>query len=43
MTSLQTMHDKKGHAVAQWLRHYATSPKIAGSRSEEVIENLQFT
>jgi hypothetical protein len=25
-----------GHAVAQWLRHYATSRKISGSRPDEV-------
>jgi hypothetical protein len=24
-----------GHAIAQWLRHYATSRKVAGSRSDE--------
>jgi hypothetical protein len=26
-----------GHAVAQWLRHYATRRKIAGARPDEVI------
>jgi hypothetical protein len=25
-----------GHAVPQWLRHYATSRKVAGSRADEV-------
>jgi hypothetical protein len=25
-----------GHAVAQWLRRYATSRKVAGSRPDEV-------
>jgi hypothetical protein len=25
-----------GHAVAQWLRHYGTNRKIAGSRPDEV-------
>jgi hypothetical protein len=25
------------HAVVQWLRHYATSPKVTGSRPGEVI------
>jgi hypothetical protein len=24
------------HAVVQWLRHYATSRKVAGSRPDEV-------
>jgi hypothetical protein len=27
---------KWGHAVTQWLRHYATSRKVAGSRPDEV-------
>jgi hypothetical protein len=26
-----------GHAVAKWLRHYATSRKVAGSRPDEVV------
>jgi hypothetical protein len=26
-----------GHAVAQWLRHYATNRKVAGSIPDEVI------
>jgi hypothetical protein len=26
-----------GHAVAQWLRHYATNQKVAGLKSNEVI------
>jgi hypothetical protein len=25
-----------GHAVAKWLRHYATNRKVAGSRPDEV-------
>jgi hypothetical protein len=28
-----------GHAVAKWIRHYATSRKVAGSRSDEVEGN----
>jgi hypothetical protein len=27
---------KGGHAVAYWLRHYAASRKVAGSRPDEV-------
>jgi hypothetical protein len=27
-----------GHAVAQWLRLYATSRKVSGSRPDEVID-----
>jgi hypothetical protein len=30
-------------AVAQWLRHYATSRKIAGSRPYQINEVYQFT
>jgi hypothetical protein len=30
-----------GHAVAQWLRHYATNWKVAGLVPDEVI--FQFT
>jgi hypothetical protein len=26
-----------GHAVAQWLRHYATSRKVTGSRPHKAI------
>jgi hypothetical protein len=26
----------KGHAVAWWLRYYATNRKVAGSRPDEV-------
>jgi hypothetical protein len=26
----------EGHAVALWLRHYATSRKVAGARPDEV-------
>jgi hypothetical protein len=33
----------KGQAVAYWLRHYATSRKVEGSRPVEVNEFLQFT
>jgi hypothetical protein len=29
-----------GHTVASWLRHYATSQKVAGSRPDEVNFNL---
>jgi hypothetical protein len=25
-----------GHVVAQWLRHYATGQKVAGSRPDEM-------
>jgi hypothetical protein len=32
-----------GHAVALWLRHYATSRKAAGSIPDEVNEFVQFT
>jgi hypothetical protein len=32
-----------GHVVAKWLRHYATSLKITGSRPYEVNEFFQFT
>jgi hypothetical protein len=32
-----------GHVVAQWLRHYATSRKVADSRPDKVIEFYQFT
>jgi hypothetical protein len=32
----------RGHAVAYWLRHYATSRKAMGSRPDEVNEFLQF-
>jgi hypothetical protein len=27
---------RTGHAVAQWLRHYATNQKVAGSITDEV-------
>jgi hypothetical protein len=27
---------EESHAVAQWLKHYATSQKVAGSRTDEV-------
>jgi hypothetical protein len=30
------------HAVAWWLRHYATSREVAGSRPDEVNEFFQF-
>jgi hypothetical protein len=26
-----------GHAVASWLRHYATNRKVEGSSTDEVI------
>jgi hypothetical protein len=29
-----------GHAVAQWLRHYATNWKVAGSIPSGVIETF---
>jgi hypothetical protein len=32
-----------GHAVTQWLGHYATSRKVAGSRPHEANEFFQFT
>jgi hypothetical protein len=32
-----------GRAVASWLRHYATSLKVAGSIPYEAIEYFQFT
>jgi hypothetical protein len=31
------------HAVAQWLRHYATSRKVASFRPRKVKECFQFT
>jgi hypothetical protein len=31
------------HAVVQYLRRYATSRKVAGSRPDEVNEFFQFT
>jgi hypothetical protein len=33
----------RGHAVAQWLRRYATGRKVADSRSDEVNDFHQFT
>jgi hypothetical protein len=35
VTSTSTKHYKR-HAVAQWLRHYATSRKVMGSKPDEV-------
>jgi hypothetical protein len=35
--SLGVFYSIRGHAVAQWLRHYATSRKVAGSRPDERI------
>jgi hypothetical protein len=32
-----------GHEVACWLRHYATSRKVAGSRPDKLNELFQFT
>jgi hypothetical protein len=32
-----------GHVVAQWLRHCATSWKVAGLRSDDVTEFYQCT
>jgi hypothetical protein len=32
-----TIRDITGHAVALWLRHYATNRKVGGSVSDEVI------
>jgi hypothetical protein len=29
--------------IAELLRYYATSPKVAGSRPDEVTEFFQFT
>jgi hypothetical protein len=31
---------RRGHAVAQWLRHYATSRKVAGSKPDEAISYI---
>jgi hypothetical protein len=31
------------HAVALWLRHYATNQKVAGSIRDEVIFFFKFT
>jgi hypothetical protein len=31
-----------GHVVALWLRYYATSQKVTGSRPDEVNEFFQF-
>jgi amino acid transporter len=36
-------NNNKGQAVEQWLRHYATSRKEAGSRPDANTEFLQFT
>jgi hypothetical protein len=33
----------EGQAVAEWLRHYATSRKVAGSIPDEVNEFFKFT
>jgi hypothetical protein len=38
----RTLQDYR-HAVAQWLRHYATSWKVVGSRRNNVNEFFQFT
>jgi hypothetical protein len=35
-------NNKKKNMVEYWLRHYATSRKVAGSRSDEVNEFFQF-
>jgi hypothetical protein len=35
--------DTGGLAAAQWLRHYATSLKVADSRPDEVNEFFEFT
>jgi hypothetical protein len=32
-----------GHAVAQWLNHYATSQKVVGSRPDKETFFPQFT
>jgi hypothetical protein len=34
--------NRYGHAVAEWLRHYATNRKVTGSRPDEVNEFFQF-
>jgi hypothetical protein len=40
---LSTSHrNEGGHVVVQWLRHYATSRKVAGSRPNEANEYLQI-
>jgi hypothetical protein len=31
-----------GHGVVLWLRHYATSQKVAASKPDEVNEFFQF-
>jgi hypothetical protein len=42
MQNLEYYYKYLEHAVAQWLRHYATTRKVAGSRSDEVNEFSSF-
>jgi hypothetical protein len=35
---IKTGCHRGGHPVTYWLRHYATSQKVAGSIPDEVIE-----
>jgi hypothetical protein len=34
---LRPLGGRGGHAVSQWLRHYATNRKVASSIADEVI------
>jgi hypothetical protein len=38
--SFCSKHFTEGHEVASWLRHYATSRKVAGSIPHEIIESF---
>jgi hypothetical protein len=40
---MNALHTLRGHVVAEWLRHCATSQKVTGSRPDEVHELFQFT
>jgi hypothetical protein len=35
---MDTLHEDRGHAVAQWLRHCASNRKVAGSIPDGAIE-----
>jgi hypothetical protein len=37
------MNKQMGYEVESWLKHYATSQTVAGSRPDEVNEFFQFT
>jgi hypothetical protein len=39
-TFLNTITFRRGHAVAKWLRHYATNWKVVSSIPDEVIFKL---